>query len=97
MKKILFLTVSLLWLANTHSLAKRMIRESESRAYRQEEKTKIKKEELPEAAQKTLQGDAFKGWAVVNAYKMKNGEYEVELKKGANAQTIKFDKDGKVK
>lgn len=61
------------------------------------DKVKIKKEELPEAARKTLEGDAFKGWNVSNAYKLTNGEYEVELVKGTNNQTVKFDKDGKAK
>ena len=63
----------------------------------QNDKVKIKKEDLPEAAKSTLNGDAFKGWAVENAYKLSNGEFEVELRKGADAQTLKFDKDGKVK
>ena len=63
----------------------------------QNDKTKIKKEDLPEAARSTLNGDAFKGWTVENAYKLSNGEFEVELKKGTNSQTLKFDKDGKVK
>ena len=63
----------------------------------QNDKVKIKKEDLPEAAKSTLDGDAFKGWTVENAYKLSNGEFEVELRKGANAQTLKFDKDGKVK
>lgn len=97
MKKLLFLALSLLLLANTYSLAKRMIKESSAAVYRQEEKVKIKKEELPEAVLKTLDGDAFKGWTVSNSYKLKDNEYEVELKKGGNTQTVKFDKDGKVK
>jgi uncharacterized protein YxeA len=63
----------------------------------QNDKTKIKKEDLPQAAKSTLNGDAFKGWAVENAYKLNNGEFEVELKKGSTSQTLKFDKDGKVK
>jgi len=63
----------------------------------QNDKTKIKKEDLPEAAKSTLNGDAFKGWSIENAYKLSNGAFEVELKKGANSQTLKFDKDGKVK
>ena len=63
----------------------------------QNDKTKIKKEDLPEAAKSTLNGDAFKGWSIENAYKLSNGVFEVELKKGANSQTLKFDKDGKVK
>lgn len=63
----------------------------------QTDKTKIKKEDLPEAAKNTLNGDAFKGWSIENAYKLSNGGFEVELKKGANSQSLKFDKDGKVK
>lgn len=63
----------------------------------QKDKTKIKKEELPEASRKALEGDAFKGWALLNAYKLANGEYEVELKKGDTVQAIKFDKEGKLK
>ncbi len=61
------------------------------------DKVKIKKEDLPEAARNTLHGDAFKGWAVENVYKLNNGEFEVALKKGANSQTLKFNKDGKAK
>src|SRR4029079_18058765 len=63
---------------------------------KQDEKVKVKKEELPEAARKTLDGDAYKGWAVINSYRLKNGEYEVELKKGDTTQLLKFDKGGKV-
>lgn len=61
------------------------------------ERTKIKKEELPESARKTLDGDAFKGWTMAAAYKTTEGEYEVDMKKGDSVQTIKFDKDGKLK
>ena len=63
----------------------------------QEGKVKIKKEELPQSAKNTLDGDTFKGWSVVSAHKTKEGEYEVELKKGDTTQAVKFDKDGKVK
>lgn len=98
MKKIIVVLMSLLLVANTYSLARRVMRnESAPRLDQKDEKVKIKKEELPEAARNILEGDAFKGWAVANAYKLKNGEYEVELKKGDSAQTVKFDKDGKAK
>jgi len=97
MKKIVVLALSILLLANTYSLAKRVRRGEFSSSYQKDERVKIKKEELPEAAQRTLEGDAFKGWTVVNAYKTKAGEYEVEIKKGDNEQTIKFNKDGIVK
>jgi len=63
----------------------------------QNDKVKIKKEDLPEAAKKTLGGDSFKGWAIVRVYKVGNEEFEVELRKGSAFQTIQFDKDGKLK
>lgn len=61
----------------------------------QGEKTKIKPEELPEAVKKTLAGDDYKGWEVANAYVSKE-VYEVELKKGTEMKTFKFDKEGKL-
>ncbi len=62
------------------------------------DRVKIKSEELPQNIRTTLGTDAYKGWTVVSAYKVKNGEmYDVELKKGDTTQAIKFDKDGKVK
>jgi len=67
------------------------------RSMGQDEKTKIKKEELPEPIQKKLSGDGFKGWVVVTAYKLGGGDYQVELKKGDTTQVLKFDKDGNVK
>jgi hypothetical protein len=63
----------------------------------QDEKIKITKEELPAAARQTLNGKDFKDWSIVNAYKTKTSEYEVELKKEDTTQVVKFDKDGKIK
>jgi len=63
----------------------------------QDDKVKIKKEELPDPVRKTLENDAFKGWIVMSAYKLKSGDYEVELKKGDTTQSLKFDKEGKAK
>ena len=71
MKKLLFVALTLLLLANTYSLAKRMMSDPSPRVHHQDDKVKIKKEELPEAVLTTLNGDAFKGWAVSNAYKLK--------------------------
>ena len=62
----------------------------------QGDKVKISKENLPEATKKILAGDVFKGWEVATAYKVKE-EYEVELKKDKTTQTVKFDKEGKLK
>lgn len=62
----------------------------------QEDKVKIKMEELPQAARKTLSGDAYKGWTVSDVFKTKAGDYEVQLKKADATQVLKFDKAGKV-
>ena len=97
MKKMVLLSMSLLLAANGYSLVRRSMKAERPSVIYQDEKVKIKKEELPADAKKTLEGESFEGWAVVNTFKMKNGEYEVELKKGTNSQSIKFDKDGKVK
>jgi hypothetical protein len=58
-----------------------------------QEKTEIKPENLPDAVKKTLAGDAYKGWEISKAYVAKE-VYEVELKKGADTKTFKFDKEG---
>ncbi len=62
-----------------------------------DEKVKIKPEELPEKVKATLAGADFKGWEVVNAFKeTEKGSFEVELKKGTETKTMKFDKEGKI-
>jgi hypothetical protein len=98
MKKIALLSMSLLLVANGYSLVNRSIKLNRSAVVQQkEEKLKIRKEDLPETVKKSLEAEAFKGWVVLNAYRINNGEHAVELKKGTNVQVIKFDKDGKVK
>lgn len=75
----------------------------------QQDRQKIAVDELPEAVRKTLEGNAFSGWTVSNAYSVSakgaSGEtsataakeFEVELKKGTEMKTVRLDKDGKVK
>ena len=60
------------------------------------EKVKIKPEQLPEAVKTTLKGDDYKGWTAYTAYHdtVKN-MYEVELRKGSETKSVKFDADGK--
>ena len=63
----------------------------------QEDKTKIKSEELPEAVKKSLEAQEYRGWLIDAAYHVKSTDsYEVELKNGAETKTVKFDKEGKV-
>ena len=63
----------------------------------QDEKTKIKSEELPEAVKKALEAQEYRGWLIDAAYHVKaTDSYEVQLKNGAETKTVSFDKEGKV-
>ncbi|WP_298740486.1 hypothetical protein [uncultured Chitinophaga sp.] len=66
----------------------------------QDEKTPVKVEELPDAVKAALAGDDYKEWKAEKAFMVKPASgaeyYEVELKKGEEAKTVKLDKDGKV-
>jgi hypothetical protein len=62
----------------------------------QDDRQKIKAEELPETVKKALEAQEYKGWLINTAYHIKSTDtYEVELKNGAETKTFKFDKDGK--
>ncbi len=62
----------------------------------QDDRQKIKAEELPETVKKALEAQEYKGWLINTAYHVKSTDtYEVELKNGAETKTFKFDKDGK--
>ena len=63
----------------------------------QDDKTKIKSEELPEAVKKALEAQEYRGWLIDAAYHVKSTDsYEVELKNGAETKAVKFNKDGSV-
>jgi hypothetical protein len=62
----------------------------------QEEKVKIKPEEVPEAVKTAIKED-YQGWEISVAYKYTLKEnFEVELKKDTETKTVKFDKEGNV-
>ena len=97
MKKVIISALSLCMLVSVSSFASTSGKFVSRTSHEVQEKTKIKKHELPENARKTLDEPYYKGWSFEQAYKLPNGEYEVELKKDGSIQTISFDKDGKVK
>jgi hypothetical protein len=69
----------------------------EPAAQDQEDKTKIKSEELPDAVKKSLEAQEYRGWLIDAAFHVKSTDsYEVQLKNGAETKTVKFTKDGKV-
>lgn len=71
--------------------------ETAQQAPAQEEKTKIKSEELPAPVKKALESQDYRGWLIDSAFKYTATEtYEVNLKNGAETKVVKFDKDGKV-
>jgi len=62
----------------------------------QEDKTKIKSEELPDAVKKSLEAQEYRGWLIDAAFHVKSTDsYEVSLKNGAETKTVTFDKEGK--
>lgn len=60
-----------------------------------EDRVSIKTDDLPEAVKQTLQDQEYKGWLINAAYhNRKEEQYEVELKNGADTQTVKFSQEG---
>ena len=97
MKKVIFV-LSLMVIASVGFVsAASSTNNSAAYSILQDEKEKIKPEELPEPVKTTLNGDEYKGWLVQTAYRVKAKDvYEIELKKGAETKTLRFDKEGKV-
>jgi hypothetical protein len=106
MKKVLFASLALagsLTLANAQTTESTPATENSSvststttTTASQDEKVKIKSEDLPEAIKKSLNSDDYRGWLISAAYEDKaKGQYEVEVKNGAEVKTLKFDKEGK--
>ena len=66
----------------------------------QDEKKPVKVEELPDAVKAALAADDYKEWKAEKAFWVKPASgmeyYEIELKKGEEAKTVKLDKEGKV-
>lgn len=61
----------------------------------EDEKMQIQPEELPDAVKAALNSEDYTGWQISAAYKYAEKDvYEVELKKGEEVATVKFDKDG---
>ena len=96
MKKLMFAFVALLGSVAFVSADAISYSINQTPAAQQDEKVKIKPEELPEAVKKALEMQDYRGWLVDAAYKDTAKEtYEVHLKNGAETKIVKFDKDGK--
>lgn len=96
MKKLMFVFIALLGSVAFVSANAISYSINQTPAAQQDEKVKIKPEELPEAVKKALEMQDYRGWLVDAAYKDTSKEtYEVHLKNGAETKIVKFDKDGK--
>ena len=65
----------------------------------QDDKVKIQPEDLPESVQSAIDDDntSYEGWQIDAAFHYtKTDVYEVEMKKGAESKTVKFDAEGNV-
>jgi hypothetical protein len=96
MKKLMFAFVALLGSVAFVSAKEISYSINQTPAAQQDEKVKIKPEELPEAVKKALEMQDYRGWLIDAAYKDTAKEtYEVHLKNGAETKIVKFSKDGK--
>ena len=96
MKKLMFALIALLGSVAFVSANVITYSVNQTPAGQQDEKVKIKPEELPEAVKKALEMQDYRGWLVDAAYKdSKTENYEVHLKNGAETKIVKFNKDGK--
>ena len=96
MKKLMFAFIALLGSVAFVSAIVITYSINQTPAGQQDEKVKIKPEELPEAVKKALEMQDYRGWLVDAAYKDTAKEtYEVHLKNGAETKIVKFNKDGK--
>ena len=63
-----------------------------------QDRTKIKQNELPQAVRDAIINDKnqeYSGWQIGDSYRSsKDNTYSVELKKGTEARTVKFDARG---
>ncbi|HEY3403411.1 MAG TPA: hypothetical protein VGK59_08500 [Ohtaekwangia sp.] len=96
MKRIMFMLVALV--ASVAVQASVVgINEMKSQAQvAQDDRVKIKAEELPETVKKSLEAEEYRGWLISSAHHIKSkDQFEIELKNGAETKTVTFDKEGK--
>lgn len=96
MKRIMFLFVALMTCVAVQARENVMADGKVKINVVQDDRVKIKSEELPETVKKSLEAEEYRGWLINAAYHIKSkDQFEVELKNGAEAKTVIFDKEGK--
>ncbi len=95
MKKVLFALLAIMGSVSVMTATANVADVNAIVAALEDEKMQIQPEELPDAVKAALNSEDYTGWQISAAYKYADKDiYEVELKKGEEVATVKFDKDG---
>ncbi|HEY8511132.1 MAG TPA: hypothetical protein VIL31_04170 [Cyclobacteriaceae bacterium] len=95
MKKVLFALLAIMGSVSVMTATANVADVNGIVAALEDEKMQIQPEELPDAVKAALNSEDYTGWQISAAYKYAEKDiYEVELKKGEEVATVKFDKDG---
>jgi hypothetical protein len=95
MKKVLFALLAIMGSVSVMTATANVLDVNAIVAALEDEKMQIQPEELPDAVKAPLNSEDYTGWQISAAYKYAEKDiYEVELKKGEEVATVKFDKDG---
>ncbi|MFO7258398.1 MAG: hypothetical protein DIU61_011915 [Bacteroidota bacterium] len=95
MKKVLFALLAIMGSVSVMTATANVLDVNAIVAALEDEKMQIQPEELPDAVKAALNSEDYTGWQISAAYKYAEKDiYEVELKKGEEVATVKFDKDG---
>ena len=95
MKKVLFALLAIMGSVSVMTATAKVADVNGIVTTLEDEKMQIQPEELPDAVKAALNSEDYTGWQISAAYKYAEKDiYEVELKKGEEVATVKFDKDG---
>jgi len=96
MKRIMFMLVALVAFVAVQAREGVVADQKVTTSVVQDDRVKIKAEELPETVKKSLEAEEYRGWLINAAYHIKSkDQFEVELKNGAESKVVTFDKEGK--
>ncbi|MFZ6014312.1 MAG: hypothetical protein ACOYXT_28490 [Bacteroidota bacterium] len=111
MKKVMFILLALFGtfaVVNAQDTTSTEGQNQQNEMQQEQDRVKIKSQDLPDPVKKALEGQDYRGWLVNAAYKTRSAStdpnqtgaygqeiYVVELKNGAQTKTVRFDKDGK--
>jgi hypothetical protein len=96
MKRIMFMLVALVASVAVQASVVGVYEVKSQALISQDDRVKIKAEELPQTVKKSLEAEEYRGWLISSAFHIKSkDQFEIELKNGAETKTVTFDKEGK--